>query len=84
MDKLKKIQADILQGHKDSNVRFSDLQKILVAMGGKERVKGDHFIYSFAEIEAIINIQPYGKMAKAYQIKQIRKFILENNLLIRG
>ena len=50
MDKLKKIQADILQGHKDSNIRFSDLQKILVAMGGKERVKGDHFIYSFAEI----------------------------------
>lgn len=84
MDKLKKIQADILQGHKDSNVRFSDLQKILVAMGGKERVKGDHFIYSFAEIEAIINVQPDGKMAKAYQIRQIRKFILENNLLIRG
>ena len=84
MDKLKKIQADILQGHKDSNIRFSDLQKILVAMGGKERVKGDHFIYSFSEIEAIINIQPDGNMAKAYQIRQIRKFILENNLLIRG
>lgn len=84
MDKLKKIQADILQGHKDSNIRFSDLQKLLAAIGGKERVKGDHFIYSFAEIEAIINIQPDGKMAKAYQIKQIRKFILENNLLIRG
>lgn len=84
MDKLKKIQADILQGHKDSNIRFSDLQKILVAMGGKERVKGDHFIYSFSEIEAIINIQPDGKMAKVYQIRQIRKFILENNLLIRG
>lgn len=84
MDKLKKIQADILQGHKDSNIRFSDLQKIIVAMGGKERVKGDHFIYSFTEIEAIINIQPDGKMVKAYQIKQVRKFILENNLLIRG
>ena len=84
MDKLKKIQADILQGHKDSNIKFSDLQKILVAMGGKERVKGDHVIYSFAEIEAIINIQPDGKMAKAYQIRQVRKFILENNLLIRG
>ena len=84
MDKLKKIQADILQGHKESNIRFSDLQKLLVAMGGRERVKGDHFIYSFAEIEAIINIQPDGKLAKAYQIRQIRKFILENNLLIRG
>ena len=84
MDKLKKIQADILQGHKDSNIRFSDLQKLLAAMGGKERVKGDHFIYSFSEVEAIINVQPDGKMAKAYQIRQIRKFILENNLLIRG
>nr|DAV44554.1 MAG TPA: HICA protein [Caudoviricetes sp.] len=84
MDKLKKIQADILQGHKDSNIRFSDLQKLLVAMGGRERVKGDHFIYSFMEIEAIINIQPDGKMAKPYQIRQIRKFMLENNLLIRG
>lgn len=84
MDKLKKIQADILQGHKDSNIRFSDLQNLLVAMGGRERVKGDHFIYSFMEIEAIINIQPDGKMAKPYQIRQIRKFMLENNLLIRG
>ena len=55
MDKLKKIQADILQGNKDSNIRFSDLQKLLAAIGGKERVKGDHFIYSFTEIEAIFN-----------------------------
>lgn len=39
MDKLKKIQADILQGHKDSNIRFSDLQKIIVAMGGKTRAE---------------------------------------------
>lgn len=37
MDKLKKIQADILQGHKDSNIKFSDLQKLLAAIGGKER-----------------------------------------------
>lgn len=84
MDKLKKIQADILQGHKDSNIKFTDLQKLLIAIGGKERVKGDHFIYTYSDIEAILNIQPSGKMAKAYQIKQVRKFILENNLLIRG
>ena len=49
MDKLKKIQADTLQGYKDSNIKFSDLQKLLIAIGGKERVKGDHFIYSFIE-----------------------------------
>lgn len=84
MDKLKKIQADILQGHKDSNIKFADLQKLLIAIGGKERIKGDHFIYSYVEIEDILNIQPNGKMAKAYQIKQVRRFILENNLLIRG
>lgn len=53
MDKLKKIQADILQGHKDSNIKFSDLQKLLIAIGGKERVKGDHFIYTYSDIEAI-------------------------------
>ena len=58
--------------------------KLFIAIGGKERVKGDHFIYSFIEVEAIINIQPSGKMAKAYQVRQIRKFILENNLFIRG
>lgn len=43
-------------------------------------VKGDHFIYTKAGIEVIINIQPVGNMAKLYQIKQVHSVILRYQL----
>ena len=43
-------------------------------------VKGDHFIYYKNGIDEIINIQPEGNKAKAYQVKQIRNIILKYRL----
>ncbi|GHT86083.1 toxin HicA [Bacteroidia bacterium] len=75
-----KILSDILSGRKDSNIKFSDMQKILSELGFSCRVKGDHFIYAKAGIREIINIQPNGNKAKAYQVKQIRDIILTYEL----
>ncbi len=51
-------------------------QELILLLGFKERIKGDHHIYSKTGIAEIINIQPLndGK-AKPYQVKQIRNLI---------
>ncbi|MBS5368946.1 MAG: type II toxin-antitoxin system HicA family toxin [Coprobacillus cateniformis] len=66
------IYADIVEGKRDNNIKFSELQALLIRLGFECRIKGDHFIYYRHDIPEIINIQPQGNKAKAYQIKQIR------------
>ncbi len=48
--------------------------------GFNERIKGDHHIFSKNEILEIINIQPAGSKAKAYQVKQVRNLIQKYKL----
>jgi hypothetical protein len=43
-------------------------------------VRGDHFIYTKPQIEEILNLQPIGGLAKAYQVKQVRTVILKYKL----
>jgi predicted RNA binding protein YcfA (HicA-like mRNA interferase family) len=64
-----------MNGLNDRNIRFADLQKLLVFLGFKCRIKGDHFIYYKDDVDEIINIQPEGNKAKPYQVKQIRNII---------
>jgi len=78
--KLDKIFAIILSGGSDNNIAFSDLCNILSALGFNERIKGDHFIYSKIGVVEIINLQPLGSKAKAYQVKQVRNLILKYKL----
>ncbi len=40
-----------------------------------ERIKGSHHIYTKSDIQEILNLQPKGAKAKAYQVKQIRHII---------
>ncbi|MBQ7558785.1 MAG: type II toxin-antitoxin system HicA family toxin [Synergistaceae bacterium] len=77
-----KILFDVLSGVKDNNIAFSDLQKLLTALGFQHRTRGSHFIYWKAGVEEIINIQPDGNKAKSYQVKQIRNVILKYKLSI--
>lgn len=69
-----------MSGTQDSNIKFSDLQKILEVLDFQCRIKGDHFIYWKNGIDEIINIQPNGNKAKAYQVKQVRNIILKYGL----
>jgi predicted RNA binding protein YcfA (HicA-like mRNA interferase family) len=80
MATYEKLLYSIMSGKQDNNIKFSDLQKILEALGFYCRIKGDHFIYSRQDIEEIINIQPEGHMAKPYQVKQLRNIILKYGL----
>ena len=77
----RKILDKILSGLADMNIRFQDLRKLLNDFGFSERIRGDHYIFYRDGIEEIINLQPLkGGKAKAYQVKQVRKIILNYKL----
>ena len=80
MSQYEKLLLSILSGTRDKKLLFSDLRVVLDRLGFQCRIKGDHFIYTKAGIEEIINIQPAGNMAKPYQVKQVRGIILKYQL----
>ncbi len=77
MPGIKKLLSQVLSGRADKSIKFKDLQNLLKCIGFECRIKGDHFIYYKTGVCEIINIQPEGNYAKAYQVKQIRNLILK-------
>lgn len=77
MATIEKLMQSIMSGTQDRNIKFRDLQKLLDVLGFECRIRGDHFIYSFRNLPENINIQPVGNMAKPYQVKQVRNFLLK-------
>jgi len=49
-------------------------------VGFAERIRGDHHIFTRDGVEEILNLQPRGSLAKAYQVKQVRNVILKYEL----
>jgi len=80
MSKIDKIRDKILLGFSDANIDFDDLCRLLVSYKFNERIKGGHHIFTKDGVEEIINIQPIGSKAKAYQVKQVRNLILKYKL----
>lgn len=79
MNKNEKTLRDVLSGKKDANIKFNDLRNMLNAMGFRCDIRGDHYIYRKNDTP-IINIQPEGKTAKEYQVRQIRNIITDYDL----
>ena len=82
MGKHEKVLQKILAGTSDNNIRFSELVSLLLRLGFEEKVRGSHHIFSFTRTRSIINVQPSGDKAKGYQVKQVREFILQNNITL--
>lgn len=80
MTSPKKTLAKVLRGTSDANIRFSDLRTLLTALGFEERVKGSHHIFTLEGRQAALNLQPDGSKAKAYQVRQVRRIIIEHKL----
>ena len=77
MSQYEKLLRSILSGYQDRSILFSDLCLVLSRLGFDRRIRGDHFIFSKEGVEEIINLQPVGNKAKAYQVKQVREIILK-------
>lgn len=62
-------------------IAFRDLEALLTRLGFTlARTSGSHRIYRHPKVSRHINIQPIGKDAKPYQIRQLRSIIKEFNL----
>jgi predicted RNA binding protein YcfA (HicA-like mRNA interferase family) len=59
---------------------FDALCNLLKQLGFVERVRGDHHIFTKDGVTEILNLQPKKHQAKAYQVKQVRKVILQYKL----
>lgn len=79
MQRFKKIYKQIIEEGKTS-ISFEDLRFLLNKIGFNERCKGDHFIFTLEGINEIINLQPDGKSAKKYQVKQVRQIVTKYKL----
>ena len=82
MSRYQKLLQHILIKKGDANVPFDGLCQLLCRLGFEERIKGDHHIFSRAGVDDIVNLQPQGAMAKAYQVKQVRDLVLRYGLNI--
>jgi predicted RNA binding protein YcfA (HicA-like mRNA interferase family) len=76
-----KTKASLLDPGKDYGHRFVDVINFLQATGWQPRQKGSHHIFTRPSVPILLNFQPEkdGK-AKGYQIKQLRRALLQFNL----
>jgi len=80
MSKYDKLLTQVLRGASDANISFDGLCGLMRHLGFDERIRGSHHIYSKEEVEEIVNLQPVGSRAKAYQVKQVRGILLKYKL----
>ncbi|OPY16051.1 MAG: hypothetical protein A4E69_00320 [Syntrophus sp. PtaB.Bin138] len=59
-----------------ANVLFDDLVALCRRYFGEPRVRGSHFIFKMPWVgDPRINLQKDGKMAKPYQVRDVKKAI---------
>lgn len=78
---MKDILKNILSALSDKNIKFSDLTKLILDLGFRERIKGSHHIFFKKGVVEIINLKSLknGK-SKAYQVRQVRNIIIKYEL----
>ncbi len=75
MTRIAKLYEQMLRNKQG---KFADLQKLLVAHGFRlVRVRGSHEVYCRNTVPEHITIQPNGKEAMDYQIKEFLRIVRE-------
>ena len=80
MSQHEELLQKILGGRSDANVRFDDLCGLLRNLGFTERVRGSHHIFRKEGVAERINLQRDDGHAKPYQVRQVRRVILNYKL----
>ena len=79
MAKMQGAYIKVIEGR--GTISFRELQRLLITLGFRlDRISGSHHIYLHPDVSRPINIQPVGKDAKPYQIRQLRDMIREFGL----
>lgn len=77
MSRFDKLLLKLLRGTSDASFAFDDLRYILQHLGFAERINGSHHNYRKDGIEEKLTLQPRGKEAKPYQVKQVRDVLVK-------
>lgn len=80
MTKHEALLAKILSGTADASVGFSEFCNLLERLGFEQRIRGSHHIFTKDGIAEILNLQPKGRNAKPYQVKQVRAVVVKYRL----
>ncbi|MCZ6876417.1 MAG: type II toxin-antitoxin system HicA family toxin [bacterium] len=63
-----------------ANIPFAGPCHLLQRLGFAERIRRSHYVFTKEGVEQILNLQPKGRQAKPYQVKQVRRVILKYHL----
>ena len=77
MGKKEKLLEKLFSGQSDYNFQFQDLVYLLTSMDFNHRQSGSHNIFTRKGVEERINLQADGAKAKAYQVKQVRRILID-------
>jgi predicted RNA binding protein YcfA (HicA-like mRNA interferase family) len=84
MKSEEKLQATILRGKSDADIPFTVVCRLLETLGFKQRIRGDHHIFTRNDIEEIINLQPRDSKGKPFQMKQVRNILLRYKISLEN
>ena len=74
-----KVFERVMEGQ--GTISFRDFERLLNALGFKrDRTSGSHRIYVHPRVSRPLSVQPRGKDAKPYQMRQLRAMIEEFGL----
>lgn len=82
MTKYSKLLSRVLSGRSDGNVDFDELRRLLKRLGFEERTSGSHHVFVRSGIHDMINLQREGRLAKPYQVRQVRAVITAHGLAV--
>jgi predicted RNA binding protein YcfA (HicA-like mRNA interferase family) len=78
MTRIAKLYDQLTEGRP---ISFAEFERLLLAFGFKlDRTKGSHKIFKHPNFGQRVNVQPKGKLAKPYQVRQFLDIIEENGL----
>ncbi len=52
----------------------------MLALGFDERIRGSHHIYEIPDLLEVVTLQPRGRDAKPYQVRQLRDLFIQHEL----
>jgi predicted RNA binding protein YcfA (HicA-like mRNA interferase family) len=75
----RKVLEAVIRGQ--GTIAFRDFERLLPKLGFRlDRTSGSHRIYLHPKVPRPLSVQPFGKDAKPYQVRQLRDMIREFEL----
>lgn len=80
MNKHEKLRFTILSGQSDANIDFKALCAMLEHFGFTMRIRSSHHVFTKPDVPERITLQPQGRHAKPYQVRQVRAVLRNHNI----